>query len=62
MSDKPYWQQLRDLKLGKPSPAPGKQTKSADRPADEERPWKSQPPPNRRKRAQKWPKRKEYVK
>lgn len=37
MSDKPYWQQLRDLKLGKPSPAPGKQTKSADRPADEEK-------------------------
>ena len=37
MSDKPYWQQLRDLKLGKPSPAPGKQAKSADRPPEEEK-------------------------
>lgn len=37
MSDKPYWQQRRDQKLGKPSPAPGKQAKSADRPPDEEK-------------------------
>lgn len=37
MSDKPYWQVRRDQKLGKPSPAPGKQEKSADQPAEEEK-------------------------